>query len=76
VRFVLDSVSKEVRLATRRERKLAEQMEAVAFEREIWQERLSDHWKDRIRHGDPVDVALEIDAWLAQRGQFEQGGAP
>jgi len=76
VRFVLDSVSKEVRLATRRERKLAEQLEAIAFEREIWGEKLSPYWKDRIRHGDPVDVALEIDAWLAQRGQFEQGGAP
>jgi len=74
MRFTLDSVSKEVRLATRRERKLAEQMEAIAYHKEIWQERLSDYWKDRIRHGDPVDVAKEIDAWLARRGQFEQGG--
>jgi len=76
MRFALDPVSKEVRLATRRERKLAEQMDAIARHKEIWEEKLSPHWKDRIRHGDPVDVALEIDAWLAQRGQFEQGGLP
>lgn len=74
MRFVLDSVSKEVRLATRRERKLAERMEAIAYHKEIWEERLSPYWKDRILNDDPVDVAMEIDAWLAKRGQFEQGG--
>lgn len=74
MRFALDAVSNEVRLATRRERKLAEQMEAIAYHKEIWEEKLSPYWQGRIRHGDPVDVAKEIDAWLAKRGQFEQGG--
>lgn len=74
MRFALDAVSKEVRLATRRERKLAEQVEAIAYHKEIWEEGVSPYWKDRILNDDPVDVAMEIDVWLAKRGQFEKGG--